>query len=593
MKLTLKYTNLIKRYNFAIISVVILIISSATIYCISANSHYIYPKALVMADTICNKDPKRAEQLLKKFQASNREMDSNTEWYYRFLTVKSDIKQYKEPKNDKEIINILKHYEKEDDQKILTQVYYYTGCTYHILGDAPKAIDYFQKGLAILAKGKDTEELRALYYYMLGGVLTYQHLDKEALGLFRKALDIHERLNDKKRISDDCYVIAWSYKALGIYAKSIQYLNIAREIAVSNKQEETVSNIDAQIADLYYLGKKYTEATKYIERALTNTDNSNKSATYSIAAEIYQATGKTEAAKYYYEKVMKTGNIFSKQNAYKFLADYYGKNKNIEEENRYCKMYCAATDSILRINAAEYSAKANAAFNYKSIEAENDELKDDIKAKDFIVLISVLIIFASVCYYAIYRWKAIKRINNIRTYLEARQALNAEDINRREKELALLKERLKESNDNNEDLKIRYKIKERQVYLLMQQNNLLRNVSITQADLLKETIIYKKLYCLTNNHKGIPEDSDLWKELEETLYDIYPRLKMGLSKFSKMRLQAFHVCLLLKAGFDTNQISILTCKTAEAISSTKRRLYKNNIGQKGKPRDWDDIIKEL
>lgn len=42
----------------------------------------------------------------------------------------------------------------------------------------------------------------------------------------------------------------------------------------------------------------------------------------------------------------------------------------MEKAYGYCMAYSAVTDTIVQVTASEYSAKANAMFNYKFIEKE-------------------------------------------------------------------------------------------------------------------------------------------------------------------------------------------------------------------------------
>ena len=84
-----------------------------------------------------------------------------------------------------------------------------------------------------------------------------------------------------------------------------------------------------------------------------------------------------------------------------------------------------------------------------------------------------------------------------------------------------------------------------------------------------------------------------WSMLEDTLYGIYPTFRNGMTGFKRMKEQAYHVCLLIKAGFNVQEIGYLTMKTDEAINSTRRRLYEANFGKKGKPSEWDDVIRSL
>lgn len=51
--------------------------------------------------------------------------------------------------------------------------------------------------------------------------------------------------------------------------------------------------------------------------------------------------------------------------------------------------------------------------------------------------------------------------------------------------------------------------------------------------------------------------------------------------------------MLIKLGFLPSQIAFLTNKSAEGVSSIRRRLYYKVFQKKGRPTDWDDFIKTL
>jgi hypothetical protein len=42
-----------------------------------------------------------------------------------------------------------------------------------------------------------------------------------------------------------------------------------------------------------------------------------------------------------------------------------------------------------------------------------------------------------------------------------------------------------------------------------------------------------------------------------------------------------------------SDIARITIRSDEAITSTRRRLYERAFGRKGKPSDWDEVIKML
>ena len=105
-----------------------------------------------------------------------------------------------------------------------------------------------------------------------------------------------------------------------------------------------------------------------------------------------------------------------------------------------------------------------------------------------------------------------------------------------------------------------------------------------------ETCIFKYLFCLC---RILGFAVVVWSMVEVSLYGIYPTFRNGMTGFKRMKEQAYHVCLLIKAGFNVQEIGYLTMKTDEAINSTRRRLYEANFGKKGKPSEWDDVIRSL
>ena len=54
--------------------------------------------------------------------------------------------------------------------------------------------------------------------------------------------------------------------------------------------------------------------------------------------------------------------------------------------------------------------------------------------------------------------------------------------------------------------------------------------------------------------------------------------------------QELRVCLLIKAQFKPSEIAILTAHSKEAITSTRRRLYKKMTGLDGTPEMLDEMI---
>lgn len=279
-----------------------------------------YPQGLVEIDSICNDNPLKAEQMLARYKKLHANMNDDARWYCRFLALKANVKQNKPESDDKEPTAILHHFMDTGDKRMMKFVYYYVGCAYNLVGRVQPAISCFHDGLDLLSGDETDDQLRALYYYMLGFVYTYQYLDDEALEMKLKSLAIHKRLNNPQRMQYDYIALSWTYKAMEKYDKALACLKSARNLTGDKGAK---AEIDSQIADVYFNMGRLAEAKLYINKALGHTDNFSESSIHNIAATIYEASGDQEKARHYYSLNIANGTIYGRQCAYKFFAKYY------------------------------------------------------------------------------------------------------------------------------------------------------------------------------------------------------------------------------------------------------------------------------
>ena len=549
-----------------------------------------YPQGLVEIDSICNDNPLKAEQMLARYKKLHANMNDDARWYCRFLALKADVKQNKPESDDKEPTAILHHFMDTGDKRMMKFVYYYVGCAYNLVGRVQPAISCFHDGLDLLSGDETDDQLRALYYYMLGFVYTYQYLDDEALEMKLKSLAIHKRLNNPQRMQYDYIALSWTYKAMEKYDKALECLKSARNLTGDKGAR---AEIDSQIADVYFNMGRLAEAKLYINKALGHTDNFSESSIHNIAATIYEASGDQEKARHYYSLNIANGTIYGRQCAYKFFAKYYKGKNNIEKAFQYGVLYANVTDTIVQINASEYSARANAEFDNKEVEDENNRLRANEGRRNMVITLSVLVMVVVVGYYFVFRYRQKRKYKKLQTLCEVIQNRSDKAAERYNRELQEVKEKLHGADIENSDLRMRYKLKVRQLESLLQKNALLNKISTTSDSLWKETEMYAFLNKLYDNREPITQDTINWEELGNLLFDIFPTFRTGLMQFKKMKDQPYHVCLLIKAGCSVQQIAYLTIKSVEAINSTRRRLYMTNFGSSGKPSEWDEIIRGL
>ena len=83
---------------------------------------------------------------------------------------------------------------------------------------------------------------------------------------------------------------------------------------------------------------------------------------------------------------------------------------------------------------------------------------------------------------------------------------------------------------------------------------------------------------------------DEWEQFQTMIDRNCDGFSQRLSSVYKLSTQELRVCLLIKAKFKPTEIAVLTVHSKEAITSTRRRLYKKMTGIDGTPEMLDELI---
>ena len=86
--------------------------------------------------------------------------------------------------------------------------------------------------------------------------------------------------------------------------------------------------------------------------------------------------------------------------------------------------------------------------------------------------------------------------------------------------------------------------------------------------------------------------ADEWERFQIMMDALHSSFVQQLVSVFHLSTQEIRVCLLVKAQFKPMEIAILTAHSKEAISSTRRRLYKKITGKSGTPEQLDKLIME-
>ena len=277
---------------------------------------------LLRADSLCECAPDRALLLLDSLRPFVDARPQSVRMHYALLRIKAADKADVPITSDSAIRPVLRYYEHgEGDPLLLPEALYYGGRTYRELGDAPQALDYFNRAINALPDGVD-DGLKSNIYSQRGQLFIFQEMYPEAREMFQKALQCALRVEDSLKIAYAYSDIGFCYRAEKQMDSALIYQDKAYPIAHKLGGEILLA---AQItrAGLFLRTQRYDSVWAAIgpyfpfERVKAK---EHRSALYSIALDYYRETGKRDSALYCAKALLTTGTVYAKEKAYRYLV---------------------------------------------------------------------------------------------------------------------------------------------------------------------------------------------------------------------------------------------------------------------------------
>ena len=529
---------------------------------------------LALIDSLADVNPDSADILLNNLASHLSEKGvGGTNMAPLLLRIKVDDKLYRPITHYRDTILQLVDYF-EQHPRVLPRLlgktgpalpYLYAGRVFSDLGDAPQALDYYQRALDVMPVGQiengewkiENEETRrlakqrGLLNSFIGETLYYQCLYQEALNSKQSALYYSTLIQDTLSIIFNLRDIGEQYKFLSKNDSSLLYYNKALAIAQKSKNTNMFNDVSGQIACVYMLAGNYDLAFHFIEPSLKDIDSANITSTYSIASEIYKHRGILDSVMICYKKLIQYGNIDGRALAHKELSELSMRNGDIRSASNHFRQYKLLDDSIRKMDNAETVARMHAAYNYQKHEREAHELKEkNDRLRHYLLLSSLAVVVM---------------------LLSAGLAVLRRSYRR---------QLVQSSMGKTELLRYAYEQKTEQ-----------------QKQQEREQVFGSPVYAAIQSHLRSTDDvmlnDDEWEQLHQMVNAVYPNFRSKLTSLTAMNAHEYHVCLLLKIGVKPSSIAKLTAHSAEAISSSRRRLYEKAMKKSGKPGDWDALVTVL
>ena len=521
-----------------------------------------YPAVLETADSLAYVNPDSAVALLRSVEAEMTISQPAVRHLYDLMTLKAQDKADLPLTSDSLILDILQYYENGGDPNKLPEAYYYAGRVYRELGDAPQAIDYFQKAQTSLnelnlqklpaANAKRYEKLKGIIWAQKGYLLRNQHLYQEALDCFNQAYTYNSLVLDTIGMFLDLKDAGGVLSAARDNEQAIHYFDLAAQLAAEYSDSINLDLLTAQKCQCLIWLKRFDEVAKCLQTFQPRITRANFQFMSNMYGEYYWKIGESEKAVPYFKKLYEMGSVYARKNATLWFSDYETKRGNAKAALRYMAEFSKLELEVRKLRDEEMIALSNSLYNYHFREQENLRLKARQEAlKSRIWYLSVIAGLLLIALFYIFRFERNKRRNLASRYEQLQYLLASMQADKEKRQ------------------------------------------SVVDAGMsaLRSSDTYQMIIEKCRNGKELkPEE---WKMVEQTLQKCLPvfltNLK-GVYDFSEIEWKA---SLLMKFGFSVNDIAVAVSRSNDAIYSLRARLYKKALHDDSGFNSWQDFIDSL
>lgn len=576
--------------------------------CICACNNKPYPQSIQVADSLVYSNPDSAITLLEQLKGSMAFEPKVTQMYYRLLTIKAKDKAYITHTSDSLIKTVVEYYEEKKDKERLPEAYYYAGRVYRDLGDAPRALDYFQKALESSTDSKDYK-LIGMIHNQTGMLYLYQDIYKKALTSFQKAYHYAKLSKDSTRIVFYLRDIGRAFTGLNKVDSTLYYYKEAEKNAHNINNNDLIGIINQEVVNIYTQLGDYQEAYNALQTSLCAT-NRFQPPYYAVFADLYYKTGKIDSALHYYTKLISTDkcNYYHKQAGYEGLGKIARQQGKYADALNYMDKYLIYTDSIQRENNVEAVQKTSALYNYNLQEKEKNDLKITTQEQKLWIIslsasiIIILMIILTINFLHRQKETQAERKEEKLQEIAKEHYLNSQEyIAENVKRIEELREKTQKTENKKNELEKNLEESEKELLeLTNKQIETKQKIQTLSEAALKESQIYKDFYHVAGmtNSKNISEKSKItqedWDELIALIDKTYNNFTWRLqSLYPQISEQEVHLCVLSKISMPPLCIANLLARSKQAISSSRKKLYEVTHNQSGKPNMWDDFIRNF
>ena len=456
-----------------------------------------------------------------------------------------------------------------DNERMMA--YYLQGRVHHDLGEAPQALDAYQRATEQADTTRDDCDRHTLYavYGQMADLFQAQYLPDNEM----KALQTAEQIAWKNRDTLDA-LVAFDLRSRPYYLKneldSVLFIEKqARELYLKYGYKEKAAQAIYSTISILIDRQQIQEAGKYLDLYEKESGNFDENGDLIFGGHYYYnkgryllSVGQMDSARFYFQKALTRGQ---KEAGYKGLLSVYEK-KNIPDSiAKYAKLFAAANDSsFLHVNQ-EKVHQISAMYDYSRHQQMAKEKANEVsKLRNIISAILFIGLFAVGLFY-FYRTRKLAKIHRLTEKKTELENLLTE----KQQELELQKSNSDIISENQYE-EIEQLKKQIENYQKRVSDNLTgKQRQFYDSDIYQHFMSYK-----SDSFRHQPPTEQEWQSLTTLFQASFPHYHRFIMEENSLTSDQFKVCVLARLFMPVYAMARILDVDSARISRIKSQVNK-------------------
>ena len=535
---------------------------------------------MVRADSLMEIDMDSAPSALRMLDSMSPHvpyLSKSRRMRYELLRAKAMNKSNVYFRSDSTMKEVAAYYSRHGTPNDKMMAYYLLGCVYRDLGEAPAALEYYQKAAACAdttAEDCDYSILNKIYAQS-AIVLHSQKLIDEELDMWHKAEYCGKRAHNIRMAISAFENTVRIYYALNDYNKVMQISDSASSAYLNSGYKDKAARAIFIQIDIYLKRGDIKNAEACLHKYEKYGDIFSSPGNVKPGLELYYyykglsllAGNRVDSAEYYFRKMLTGSACDEKEAAYRGLLSVYRSRRNSDSVFHYARLYCDANDSSwLRLTSSE-AQRVQSLYRYtrnrQQAELREREVSELRLTIVFLSVISLIVVLE------LYMWHR-RRSSRMKSLLLEKNRMYSDLLHRSGEISRELSAALGENSRLASEL-------EASGRRLRAELDKMQDMSSTDADWaslqkLMESDLIKNLHDQAAHGRSAGQKD--WSRLNTYVENRYPRFlsfinNLGSSSLSQNEKK---VAILIKLHFLSSEISCLLDISPQNLSNIRRRL---------------------